>query len=100
VEGEGVSRKKKPAPTMNEYELAVRDVNALFPHSPFGAFAGVDEKAGTVFVGVITESRRCLRFSGPTFEHALRFAAAWKHDTRNAWSVVAHGLEPGGAGGE
>ena len=92
-----MSRKKKravppPPATMNDYEMAVRDVNALFPDAPFGAFAGVDEKAGTVFVGVITESRRCLRFSGPDFDCALTFAAAWKLDPRNGWSLVAHGL--------
>lgn len=84
--------KKSRALPFNQYEQALREVNALFPDSPFGAFVGVDEKAGTVFVGVITESRRCLRFSGPHFAAALAFAKAWRDDPRNAWSLVAHGL--------
>jgi len=69
---------------------AISEMAKLFPRAPFGVFAG--RQGQVAFVGVVTATKRCLRFTGSTFNAALLSARRWRDDERNGWRMAEHGL--------
>lgn len=67
---------------------ALEESAALFGRAQHGAFVGQDQD-GRVFVGFISKTRACFRFTGKDYEAALYAARAWMSTNASRFEVAA-----------